>query len=70
MSEPAELAERVTELEVKVAYQDHLLAALDEVVRTFTARVEALERELREVRAGIKSPPPTLGPANEPPPHY
>jgi SlyX protein len=70
MVHPADLAERVTELEVKIAYQDRLLGALDEVVRTFTQKIEALERELQEVRAGIKSPPPPLGPASEPPPHY
>jgi len=69
MVDPA-LAERLTELEVKVAYQDRLLGELDDVVRSFTQKIEALERELREVRAGIKSPPAPLGPAGEPPPHY
>jgi len=55
-----ELTERITDLEVRVAYQDRIIGALDEVVRGFTARVETLERELAE----------PVGPANEKPPHY
>ena len=65
-----ELTERITELEVKVAYQDRIIGALDEVVRGFTVRVETLERELAELRAGTNSPPALVGPANEKPPHY
>jgi uncharacterized coiled-coil protein SlyX len=67
---PDDLAERVTDLEVKLAYQDRVIAALDEVVRGFAARVETLERELREIRAGATSPAPPIGPASEKPPHY
>ena len=47
MSEPTALSEQVLELEIRVAYQDRKVAALDEVVRTFTARVEELERQGR-----------------------
>ena len=65
-----DLAERVTDLEVRLAYQDRIIAALDEVVRGFAARVETLERELGEIRAGVKSPPAPLGPQSEKPPHY
>jgi uncharacterized coiled-coil protein SlyX len=55
--------ERITELEIRVAYQEKLIATLDEVVRAFTARVERLERrEKAEVE-----PPPSV---DEPPPHY
>lgn len=70
MADQAELTERLTDLEVKVAYQDRVITALDDVVRRFAAKVETLERELGELRAGAKSPPPPLGPAGEPPPHY
>ena len=63
----ATLAENVTDLEVRLAYQDRALAALDEVVRTLFARVEAIEKELRELRQGSALP---IGPAAEPPPHY
>ena len=70
MADHAELAERLTDLEVKVAYQERVITALDDVIRKFSARVEHLERDLGELRAGAKSPPPPLGPAGEPPPHY
>ena len=70
MADPADLVERLTDLEVRVAYQDRVIASLDDVVRLFAARVERLERELDELRAGAKSPATPLGPANEPPPHY
>jgi len=43
-----ELAERLLDLEVKVAYQDRTIAALDEVVRALAARVDELEAKLRE----------------------
>ncbi len=61
--------ERIIALETRIAYQDHLLASLDEVVREFAARVEVLERKLRvveETRARFVE----TGPADEAPPHY
>ncbi len=61
--------ERIIALETRIAYQDHLLASLDEVVREFAARVEALERKLHMVQESTASYLET-GPANEPPPHY
>jgi uncharacterized coiled-coil protein SlyX len=63
----ASIVERLTELEVKYAYQSHQLAALDEVVREFAARVERLEKQLASVSGGG---PPAAGAADEPPPHY
>ena len=61
--------ERITELEIRIAYQDRLLANLDLVVREFAGRVEALEREMRTLRVDLGSGQET-GPADEPPPHY
>ena len=60
--------ERIVELEVRIAHQDQVIAALDEVVRAFTARVERLERELATLGTSIRDLP--VGPADEPPPHY
>ena len=65
MSEPTALSEQVLELEIRVAYQDRKVAALDEVVRTFTARVEELERQITEMKAAAKSPAEPIGPAQE-----
>ncbi|HEX5063939.1 MAG TPA: SlyX family protein [Kofleriaceae bacterium] len=65
-----ELAERVEDLEIKLAFQDKLIRELDALVRTFGDRLDATERELKELKQSIRSPEPALGPANEPPPHY
>lgn len=61
--------ERILELEIRIAYQDRLLATLDEIVREFAGRVESMERELTTLRQSMDSGGDT-GPANEPPPHY
>ena len=66
----AELAERVEDLEVKLAFQDKLIRELDQLVRTFGDRLDLAERELKKLEQAIRSPEPSLGPANEPPPHY
>ena len=57
---------RLTDLEVRLAYQDKIIASLDEVVRDFAARVERLERLARE--RGTPGEP--FGPPDDPPPHY
>ncbi len=61
---------RVVELEVRLSYQDKLIADLDEVLQTFTRRVESLERELAELKSAIEQGTPQVGPADEKPPHY
>ena len=66
----APLAERLTDLEIRLAYQDRVISALDEVVRTFALRVESLEQALTLLQASVGSAQLATGPANEPPPHY
>jgi uncharacterized coiled-coil protein SlyX len=66
----SELAERVEDLEVKLAFQDKLIRELDALVRTFGDRLVAAEREVEALKQAVRSPEPALGPANEPPPHY
>ena len=61
--------EQLMRLQTRIAYQDHLLATLDEVVREFAARVQTLEREMRLLRSSMGRADDT-GPANDPPPHY
>ncbi len=62
--------ERIVDLEVRLAYQDKIIADLDEVVRAFTRRVEVLEREIDLMKQTLKEGVPEVGPQNEKPPHY
>ncbi len=70
----AALENRVTELEVRSAYHEDLLAKLDEVVREFAARTQAVETKLRELEerlvAAESEGAPEAGPHDEKPPHY
>ena len=68
--EPAEPAERFVDLEIKLAYQEHLIRELDALVRAFGAKLDDTNRELRELKQAIRSPEGPAGAANEPPPHY
>jgi uncharacterized coiled-coil protein SlyX len=62
-----DLRERLTDLEVRLAYQDRAVVALDEVVRELAGKVAALEAELGRMRASAaaaRSPAPV--PPDEP----
>ncbi len=59
---------RIHDLEVRLAYQEHTIAQLDDVVRGFALRVERLERQLDEVKDSMGSL--EVGVGNEKPPHY
>lgn len=69
-SDDEPLSERMLDLEVKLAFQDRRVRELDALVRELADRLVAAERELRQLRDALRSPEPTLGPPNEPPPHY
>lgn len=70
MDDDPSTKERIEDLEVKLAFQDRLIRELDALVRTFGDRLDETERELKQLKAAVRSPEPNLGPANEPPPHY
>ena len=63
-------AERFTELEIKVAFQDKVIADLEALVRSFGVRLDELARELKQMKDAVRSPEVPMGPANERPPHY
>ncbi len=62
-------AERVTDLEIKVTYQDQTIETLNQVVIELRSDVERLERALKLVEQQVIAGPPG-DPANERPPHY
>ena len=59
---------RLQEMEVRLAYQDHLLAELDGVVRGLGIQVQRLERGLAELQESVGEA--VTGAADEAPPHY
>jgi uncharacterized coiled-coil protein SlyX len=63
-------SERITELEIKLVYQEQLIRELDTLVRTFGDKLDANTRELDKLKQAIRSPETAMGPANEKPPHY
>ena len=63
-------AERLVELEIKLAYQDHVIRELDALVRACGDRLARAERELKTIKDALRSPEVPLGPQSEPPPHY
>ncbi|HUH05472.1 MAG TPA: SlyX family protein [Kofleriaceae bacterium] len=65
-----ELETRIIELEVRAAYQDQTIAALDEVVRTFADRVDELFAEITRLRQSVEEKAVDIGAPDEPPPHY
>ncbi len=62
--------ERLTDLEIKVAYQDKTIADLEALVRGFGVRLDLLTRELEQLKNAVRSPEVPLGPPTEKPPHY
>lgn len=62
--------ERIADLEIKLAFQDRLIGELDALVRSFGERLDAMDRELKQLKAAVGSPELPLGPPAEPPPHY
>ena len=62
--------ERVTDLEIKVAYQDKTIADLEALVRALGVRLDEMARDLTQLKQAIRSPETPMGPQNEPPPHY
>jgi uncharacterized coiled-coil protein SlyX len=64
------ISDRISDLEIKLAYQDKLIRDLDGFIRSFIGRLDKAERELTELKNAARSPETPMGPANEPPPHY
>ena len=64
------MEDRIVDLEIRIAYQERLIGDLDEVVRSFARRVEALERELASHRQLLTEHALAIGPGDHKPPHY
>lgn len=67
------MEERLTDVEIKLAFLERLVAELDDVVRDLGARVDTLRDEIAVVRerATAASAEEGASPSShEPPPHY
>jgi uncharacterized coiled-coil protein SlyX len=64
------MPERIEDIEVKVAFLEHLVADLDDLVRRQHARIDDLERDLRELRGEVGAAAVRGGPEDERPPHH
>ena len=53
--------ERLSELEVRVAFQDRTLAQLDEQLRWAIGELQATQRQVERLRAQLASPSPPDG---------
>jgi uncharacterized coiled-coil protein SlyX len=62
--------DRLTDLEIKLAYQDQLIRELDALVRAFGDKLDHAEREIATLKQSLRSPEVGIGPANDKPPHY
>lgn len=72
MTETPSPATRIDALEIRIAYLDETIEALNNTITAQWKQIDALSREMLNLRerledAEMKS---GAGPANEPPPHY
>ncbi|MEK7393913.1 MAG: SlyX [Fibrobacterota bacterium] len=64
------LADRLLELEVKTAYQDRTIEALNDVILELRSELDKFRREFEAFQSEAQSADKPIGPGNEPPPHY
>ena len=61
---------KIVDLEIRLAYQDKLIADFDGVVQSQERRLDLLERRLAVMARSLREMPEDIGPADDPPPHY
>jgi uncharacterized coiled-coil protein SlyX len=61
---------RLTELEIRVEYQEQTIGVLNEVIIALRSQVDTLQDELNKLRTRFEEGEHSFGPANEKPPHY
>jgi uncharacterized coiled-coil protein SlyX len=70
MSEASSDRARILKLEEKVAYQDKIIAELNDVVVTLNRAVDGLSKRLQSVERTVRSELGAREQPNEKPPHY
>lgn len=67
------MEDELTELQIKVAFQEEALEALDDVLTRQQGKVERLEQQLAELQdrhEALLERMPSAPSGQEPPPHY
>ena len=66
------LAERIDALEIRTAYQDETIEALNKTITAQWAQLDKLKREIAELRERLTDAEShsVTGPSPEVPPHY
>jgi len=71
MSDINALRGRIDALEMRLTYQDEAIEALNQTITAQWKQIDALTRQLAEVKARLQDAESNApAPANEPPPHY
>jgi SlyX protein len=71
MSTDQTLAERIDQLEMRIAYQDQTLEELNQVITDQWKQVNNLKRQMARLEEQMSQAPVGGAPAQEPPPpHY
>jgi len=71
--ESKDVTDRLTALEIRVAYQENTITALDEVIQEQFALIDRLKREVEQLRVQLESQPASAKVGSledELPPHY
>ena len=67
----SEIDRRIEEVEIKVSFQEDLLAKLDEVLTAMRGEIEELRQDVLALTEAInRGPPEAHAPEDEVPPHY
>ena len=62
--------ERLTDLELKITYQEDLIETLNQCVIELRGDMERMRSTILRLQEQVAQGAPEIGPANDPPPHY
>lgn len=66
----ADNSSRLDNLEVRIAYQDRIIAELNDIITTQWRKIDALERQLAKLHDAIQNISAPRELPERPPPHY
>jgi len=62
--------ERLTDIEIRLEYQDRTIHELNDVLIAQQGQIDQLQRDLEKFRLLLDGDGQSFGPANDKPPHY